>query len=198
VYISAAILLANSIWGVIDLYLLGRTYFFLKTASYYLLTLAKTAFSLFAFYLLSSVQFKIDEKNSIDFSNQLIIVFFFSLFATFSIIESFAVKIGSFRLVDVGKALDDLKTKVADDARDKQLQYKRSLTQSIAERLSQRYSVEKLRTEFALVMELPPDRMPEELNNIARLSADTGLPLERLLAQRIANVDIRRAKELLR
>lgn len=197
-YISAAILLANSLWGVIDLYLLGRTYFFLQTASYYLLTLAKTAFSLFAFYLLSSVQFKIDEKTSIDFSNQLIIVFFLSLFATFSIIESFAVKIGTFRLVDVGKVLEDLKTKVAADALDKQVEYKRSLTLSIADTLSHRYPVDKLREEFAIVMNLPPDKLPEELNSIAKLSADTGVRLERLLAQRIANVDMRRAKELLR
>jgi hypothetical protein len=199
VYVAGGAYLANCLWNTIDLYSQVRTYYFWKTLSYHAFTLAKTLLSLFAFYLLSNVQFKLDENNSIDFSNQIPIVFFLSLFATFSIIESFSLKLGSFRIIDLGKVIEDFKARVAEDAQSKRVQAGREKVQMVAERLSKRLAENELRIELFVVMDLTQDEAREaELEAIKKQAEKMALPVERLLAQRIANVDIVHAERLLR
>jgi hypothetical protein len=197
-YIAAAAFAVNHLWNVLDLYPQTRTYLFLKTLSYHAFTLSKTLVSLVAFYILSNIQFRLDDKNSIDFSNQVPLALFLSLFATFSVIESFSLKLGSLRIIDLSKVIEEFKARVADDARNKKDQQIKDTVQSVAEKLSRKLSVDDLRTEFFLVMDLPPEKRQAELEAIETQARAVRLSVERLLAQRIANVDMNRAQRLLR
>jgi hypothetical protein len=198
VVIGMVIYALNHLWNIFDLYAEAGTYFFLRTFSYHVFTLIKTAFSLFAAYLILNVEFKVDENTTIDFANQIGLVIFLSIFATFGVMESFALKIGHFRIIDIGQVTASFRTRVLEEAKNKQKLHKRKETQSVAEKLSKKCPLDQLEAEFFLVMEVPLDTSKEDLKNMEKFAEDTKVPKERLLAQRIANVDINRAQKLLK
>lgn len=112
--------------------------------------------------------------------------------------ESFALKIGHFRIIDIGQVTASFRARVLEEAQNKQKLHKRKETQSVAEKLSKKCPLDQLEAEFFLVMEVPLDTSKEELQNMEKFAEDTKVLKKRRLAQRIANVDINRAQRLLK
>lgn len=124
-----------------------------------------------------------------------------STFGTIAILQSFTLKIGDRKVVDFSRIMEDFRTTVLEDVSRQAAAEERKFARRTADRLFKAYrdSPDELRKEFVNVMSFGGRDAAQIQADLARIDEDVRtLKVEavRVLAQRIAQADVREASRL--
>jgi len=190
VIIISALFVINIFLTILDLYPLIRSFWFFATPSYYILMLTLFVLYLLAAYILKSQILK---------NGDLIAILVISSLGTFAVIQSFTLQFGNYKLINLTEMINEFKVTVrydADKIRAKSYVLK---TQIIAKKLSEKNIGTKeleMELESLLSQKHPRNQRRQIIEEIENYSKKKGLDLKRLLANRIAQVDLERANQL--
>ncbi len=120
---------------------------------------------------------------------------------TISIIQSFTLKVAEYKFVDFGKLVEGFRSQVLADISRVSADQERQRALAVADRIYQKYKNEPdaLRNEYAGVMAFgnrTVEQIGQELTELKEEADKANLSFERTLARRIAQVDIKRAQQL--
>jgi len=119
---------------------------------------------------------------------------------TVGILQSLALKLADYKFVDIGKMIDGYRTAVLADITRKEADRARLHSLDVAQKLSAKYTLPILRSEYAAVMTYQgrtAAQVGQELIQLETECRDANLSFERAICERIAQADIRRAQEFL-
>jgi len=122
--------------------------------------------------------------------------------ASISIIENFAVKIADQKPVDVSAMLDSLKTTVIAEIGARKTTNERREIRRLVDELTETYSSNEqpLETEYKLLLfrvGYDSEGVQEQVDTLKQMAQTHDIPYARWLAQRIADSDVNRARDLL-
>lgn len=176
---------------ILDLYPQIGSFYIFVTPSYYILLIILFVCNSVAAYALKKQIFK---------NGDIVALLVVSSLGTFSIIQSFVLEFGNHRLINLSDWINKLKVAVLKDAR--QIGSKRDMlkTQTTAKRLSDKYGTDTLEEELESLLSQKhgQDQTGKMIDHIKHYANQKGLNLGRLLANRIAQVDLDRAEQLAR
>jgi hypothetical protein len=174
---------------ILDLYPQIHSFYIFVTPSYYILLIILFVCNSVAAYALKKQIFK---------NGDMVALLAVSSLCTFSIIQSFVLEFGNHRLINLSDWINKLKVAVLKDAR--QIGSKRDMlkTQTTAKRLSSKYGTSTLEEELESLLSQKhgQDQTGKMIEKIKNYANQKGLNLGRLLANRIAQVDLDRAEQL--
>jgi hypothetical protein len=178
---------------VLDFYPRLSSFWFFVTPSYYLLFGILWGLSFLAAYLLKSEVYK---------DGDLIKVLLLSSLGAFSVIQSFTIQLADWKPVNLSDLISGLKDTVIRETRGKRSKRERASTHKTAKKLSEKEKIteEDLKLEFELLLSQKHSKVQIQ-QTITQTQNDTqqkGLKLKRLLAHRIAQMDLDRAKQLVK
>jgi hypothetical protein len=190
VILIPSLFLVTFLLTILDLYPLTRSFWFLTTPPYYILLVALFVLNLLAAYILRKQFFR---------DGDLIYVLVLASLSTFAVIQSFILKFGKIKVINLLELIDDFKVTVIYNAGKKRSKREIQRTQTIAKELSSKnIEIKELQTELYLL--LSQNRNPGQtqllISGIINQAQQTGLNLKRLLADRIAQMDLDRAEML--
>ena len=127
---------------------------------------------------------------------------FFAVVGNLIFVQSFSLKIAAYKPLDLQKPLESFRTTVLEDISKKVADRTTLQRMRVADRLHAKYSMntQGLREEYAHVMSqmgLDTGKIGKSLTQLEHEALAADLSLERLLAQRIAQVNMGRAHDLL-
>ena len=126
-----------------------------------------------------------------------------AVLGTVGVVQNLTLRIGDIKFVDLGKFLDGFRSQVLENIAKKSAVGDRLSTMKVADDLwaRYRYDLDKLRNEYAAIMTSMGRSLPEIHQELLQLEQETTaakLSFGISLARRIAQVDLDRAKQLLR
>jgi hypothetical protein len=191
VIVIASLFVITIFLTILDLYPQIHSFYIFVTPSYYILLIILFVCNSVAAYALKKQIFK---------NGDMVALLVVSSLGTFSIIQSFVLEFGNHRLINLSDWINKLKVAVLKDAR--QIGSKRDMlkTQTTAKRLSGKYGTGTLEEELEslLSQKHSQGQTGKMIDDIKHYANQKGLNLGRLLANRIAQVDLDRAKQLVK
>jgi len=171
-----------------------------RSGSFYLLWLILSVLNLISYGVLN-LSFGQRISGTVGPSLAPLTMVLLATIGTIGILQSLTLKLADYKFVDVGKMLDGFKAAVVADIMRNDADRERLRTISVAHRLSQHYTLDRLRTEYTSVMTYQGSNVSQVGEELAQLQKDcsaANTSFERAICERIAKSDLRRAEELLR
>jgi hypothetical protein len=193
------IAIATLLYLLIDLFIVIKDFgSILKAPSFWLLWLLTSTLNLLAFEALHT-QSSSPGKQFGDAQNLALIIF--STVGTVAILQSFSLKIGDRKIVDVSSFIENLRATVLEDISRRVASSRREETSKTADKLSAAFKDRpaQLRGEFVRIMtfgNLETQEVQAQLTRIEQDADTLGVSSAMLLAQRIAKADVREANRL--
>ncbi|PYT02803.1 MAG: hypothetical protein DMF60_20265 [Acidobacteria bacterium] len=196
-----AVAIAAFFYLVLDTYPVVKSFkATLHTGSFYLFWLVLTTLNLIAYGVLKiSAADKIDKLVGPGLAPLTLVLL--ATIGTIGVIQSLTIKLADFKFIDIGKVIEGFRVIVLADISKISADQERLLAMAIASKLSGKLDLHLLRTEYAAVMRFAGRtdlKIAEELNQLEKDVAAGDFEFKRAIAERIAQVDIRRAQQLLR
>lgn len=176
--------------SLLDLYPAVRTFLNFRTPSYYVLLSVGFALNLFAAFALKRTIFT-EPGHSVE-------TIFLAAFATLSVIQSFSLKLGNYKLINISDLVEGFRGTVLADIAEMKTEMKRREIQQVGQKLAEKFENQegRLITEYAVLFG-GEAKIQAEVEELRGLASKGGFGFTRLLAQRIAQADLARAKDVL-
>jgi hypothetical protein len=192
--------------GATLLYLVFDTYPIVKSfvatfrsGSFYLLWVILSILNLIAFGILRiSAADKITKVVGESLAPMTLVLL--ATIGTIGILQSLTLKVADYKFVDVGRMIDGFRSTVLADINRKEADRVRLRSLAMAQKLSAKYTLPTLRSEYAAVMTYQgrdAAQVGQELTQLEAVCEAARISFERAICERIAQADIRRAHELL-
>ena len=192
---------ATLLYLLVDLFIVVKNFAsIIKAPSFWFLWLLISILNLLAFEALHA-QSSSPGKQFGKAQDLALIVF--STLGTVAVLQSFALKIGDRKIVDVSTIIENFRATVLEDISRRVASSQRKFTSRTANNLvvAFKYRPELLRNEFVRVMTFGNRNADQVKQELAQIEAEAGtlqVPMAMLLAQRIAKADVAEADRLAR
>lgn len=191
--------IASLLYQLVDLFIVIKGFkAVFRAPSFWLLWFCTFILNVLAFEALSRTQ---AASPPVFGAAQTLALVVMSTLGTAVILQSFTFKIGDRKVVDISKIMDDFRATVLEDISRQTAIAEQKFTRRTAEKLYRAFqgNPQDLRNQFVNVMSFA-GRAPAQLQaDLSRLDQDAqtlGVPPAMLLAQRIAQADVREAYRL--
>ena len=177
---------------ILDFYPQLHSFWFFTIPSYYIFLVGLFGLNSLAAYLLKTTIYK---------GGDVVAILVLSSFGTLSALQSFTLQFADWRIVDLSELINGFKDTVLRDAREKASDREISDIQRTGKKLSEKSANEEeleLELELLLGQKRSPTQKKQLVADIKDDAEEKGLDLKRLLADRIAQMDIKRAKQLVK
>jgi hypothetical protein len=193
-YFLIALFFVTLLLILVDMYVRSQSFFMFRLPSFYLLLAIIYLINFFASYLL------VESLHLLVLKNDFVLVLFLSTFATMAILQSFSLRFGNYQIINVDDLIEDLKNSVlADISRLKVNQLKKDV-QTTALKLSSLCENEnELSTQYLMTIHSGTDfeKAEKEITDLKQYCENRNLDFKLLLAHRITQADLERAKNLI-
>jgi hypothetical protein len=198
---AAGVALATFVYLVFDTYPIVKSFGdTLRSGSFYLLWLTLSVLNLISYGVLKvGVADKISAVVGPSLTPMTLVLL--ATVGTIGILQSLTFKLADYRFIDVEKLIDGFKTTVRKDIGRISADRKRLKSIDFANKLSKKYTLADLRTEYASVMTYQGRNLTQVGQELTQLENDcttSNTSFERAICERIAQADISRADEMLR
>jgi hypothetical protein len=119
---------------------------------------------------------------------------------TIGILQSLTLKVADYKFVDLGRMIEGYRSAVLADINRREADRTRLQSLNVARKLSTKYPLARLRSEYAAVMTYQGRNAAQVGQELTQLQADcvaANISFERAICERIAQADIGQARQLL-
>jgi len=180
---------------LVDLYVRSGSFLMFCTPSFYLLLVIIYVINFFAAYFL------VKGINVFKLEDNFVLVLFLSTFATMAILQSFSLRFGDYQLINIDDLIENLKNSVlADVSKLKMNRMKREIQTTANKIYGLIQDDNELYTQFIMTIQSGKDftSAEKEMAELKRYCEDRHLDFRLVLANRITQADLQRAKNLVR
>jgi len=199
---AAGVAFATFVYLVFDTYPIVKSFGdTLRSGSFYLLWLILSVLNLISYGIL---KVGVEETISAHLHSPTLTAMTLVLLATIGtvgILQSLTFKLADYRFIDIGKLIEGFKTTVRADIGRISRDRKRLKSIDIANKLSKKYTLADLRTEYVSVMTYQGRNLAQAGQELTQLDNDcttANTSFARAICERIAQADISGAEEMLR